>query len=529
MLTALLLAPVLLLQGPSEKQVFDSYLNSIKTAQMSDGSYGGNVVVTADVLTGMALSPRAYRVDDGPFMRDAVEYLLKHQAERTDDWGRDLRIGMALVHVHRDRYLPTAKAIAARHQHSLDDFKSLSITTGTPYGLMEIPQDANLHQIARALADAGIARTYKVKAATATDQDHAAVIAKRRASYERGVDYLLRTRGKSGFWEMMGHPEPGISALAARALLGSERESARKVGMGVVDWLLTMQQEDGSIHGGRVAVYTTSVAIGALVDAGREKDKEAIKRALNFLRMTQTDADEGYSEEDKFYGGIGYGGDLRPDLSNLQFALQALKDAGTDENDDAFQRAVHFLNRSQNLKETNTETFYDQDDPTPIAAGNDGGAVYYPGNSMAGTTTMPDGTVIARSYGSMTYALLKCFTFAGIPPEDPRVAAAIEWISSHWTLEVNPGFDPMKDPRGGFQGLFYYYLSLSQALTAAKVDKIVTVGGVEHDWRTELADKLMSLQAEDGHWINNDAERWYEGNPALCTAYALGAMRELLK
>jgi squalene-hopene/tetraprenyl-beta-curcumene cyclase len=529
MLTALLLAPLLLMQGPSEKEVFDSYLNSIKTAQMSDGSYGGNVVVTADVLTGMALSPRAYRVDDGPFMRDAVEYLLKHQAERTDDWDRDLRIGMALVHVHRDRYLPTAKAIAERHQHKMDDFKSLAITAGTPYGLMEIPQDANLHQIARALADAGINRTYKIKAAPAVGQDQAAVFAKRRASYERGVDYLLQSRGKSGFWEMFGQPEPGISALAARGLLGSERESARKVGMSVVDWLLTLQQEDGSIHGGRVAVYTTSVAIGALVDAGREKDKEAIQRALNFLRITQTDEGEGYSEEDKFYGGIGYGGDLRPDLSNLQFALQALKDAGTDEKDDAFQRAVHFLNRSQNLKETNTETFYDADDPTPITAGTDGGAVYYPGNSMAGTTTMPDGTVIARSYGSMTYALLKCFTFAGIPAEDPRVAAAIEWISSHWTLEVNPGFDPMKDPRGGFQGLYYYYLSVSQALTAAKVDKIITVGGVEHDWRAELADKLMSLQQEDGHWINNDAPRWYEGNPALCTAYALGAMRELLQ
>ena len=62
MLSALLLAPLLLMQGPSEKELFDSYLNNIKTAQLSDGSYGGNVVVTADVLIGMALSPEATAV-----------------------------------------------------------------------------------------------------------------------------------------------------------------------------------------------------------------------------------------------------------------------------------------------------------------------------------------------------------------------------------------------------------------------------------------------------------------------------------
>jgi len=526
MLTALLLAPLLLLQGPSEKDLFDSYLNNIRTSQMSDGSYGGNVVVTADVLIGMALSPRAYRVDDGPFVRDAVTYLLLHKDERTDDWQRDQRLGIALVHVHRDRYLPAARALAERHGHSLADFKTAAAAQGTPYSLMEIPQDASLSEMARALADAGLLRTYNQ--AIVPTPAPAAAFAKRRAAFEKGVDYLLSTRGKSGFWEMFGQPEPGISALAARALLSSDRAAARGVGVSVVDWLLTLQHEDGSIHGGRVAVYTTSVAIGALADAGRAQDVAAIQRAANFLRTTQTDEGEGYSEEDKFYGGIGYGGDLRPDLSNLQYALQALKDAGVSKEDAAFQRAVHFLNRSQNLAETNTETFYDADDPTPIKAGTDGGAVYYPGNSAAGTALMPDGTMIARSYGSMTYALLKCFTFAGVPADDPRVVAATAWISSHWTLEVNPGFDPMQDPRGGFQGLYYYYLSIAQALNAAQVDKVVTVGGIEHDWRAELAAKLISLQHEDGHWINGDAERWWEGNPQLCTGYALGALKELL-
>lgn len=526
MLSLLLLSPLLALQGPSEKELFDSYLNRIRPAQMADGSYGGNVVVTADVLTGMALSPRAYRVDDGPFVRDAVKYLLAEADARTDSWSRDQRIAIALLHVHRDRYLPTVERLLARHKHEIVHLRSAGAAANTPFTLQDLPQDAGLAEIARALADAGLERTYGAKKTSAVAAGPSAV--ELHSAYESGVDYLLSQRGESGFWEVFGQPEPGISALAARALLNSSREDARAEGMQVVDWLLTLQKEDGSIHGGRVAVYTTSVAVGALVDAGREADKEAIGRAVGYLRTVQTDEGEGYSEADKFYGGIGYGGDLRPDLSNLQYALQALHEAEVPEEDDAFQRAVHFLNRSQNRSESNPETYYDQGKETPVRAGNDGGAVYYPGNSPAGTVHMPDGSLVARSYGSMTYALLKCYLFAGVSKEDPRVQAAVAWIGAHWTLEVNPGFDPMVDPRGGFQGLYYYYLSLAQALDAADITLIEAAGGMQHDWRAELGTKLLALQKEDGHWVNEDAPRWWEGNPVLCTAYALGALGPLL-
>lgn len=523
MLSLLLLSPLLAFQGSSEKELFDAYLNRIRPAQMADGSYGGNVVITADILTGMALSPRAYRVDDGPFVRDAVTYLLAEADKRVDDWDRDQRLALALLHVHQDRYLPTVEKLVQRHGHHLEELQTAALAMGTPYTLINLPQDAGLAQTARALADAGILRTYAKSKSTAKPRKPN--IEAVSTSYERGVDYLLSARGESGVWEFFGQPEPGISALAARALFGSQREDAHKVGHEVLDFLLTLQQEDGSIHGGRVAVYTTSVAVGALVDGGRDADVPAIQKAVAYLRTVQTDEGEGYSEADKFYGGIGYGGDLRPDLSNLQYALQALNEADVPAEDEAFQRAIHFLNRSQNRSESNPETYQDQGDPTPVRAGNDGGAVYYPGNSPAGTVHMPDGSLVARSYGSMTYALLKCFLFAGVSKEDPRVVAAVNWIGAHWTLEVNPGFDTMVDPRGGFQGLYYYYLSLAQALDAAEIEVIEAAGGVQHYWRLELSEKLMSTQQEDGHWINQDAPRWWEGNPVLCTAYALGAMR----
>jgi squalene-hopene/tetraprenyl-beta-curcumene cyclase len=246
--------------------------------------------------------------------------------------------------------------------------------------------------------------------------------------------------------------------------------------------------------------------------------------AANYLRAVQADGDEGYSESDKFYGGIGYGGDLRPDLSNLQYALQALKDSGADEDDPAFQRALKFLERSQNLREVNKATYTNGEDDQKVKSGDDGGGVYYPGNSQAGYEPQPDGTVIARSYGSMTYALLKCYAFAGLDSSDPRLAAALKWVERHWSLEVNPGFDSLRDPRASLQGLYYYYLSLAQALQVAGVDQLNTPDGRTHDWRAELQNKLANLQRKDGSWLNEDAPRWWEGNSVLCTAYALDAL-----
>ena len=70
----------------------------------------------------------------------------------------------------------------------------------------------------------------------------------------------------------------------------------------------------------------------------------------------------------------------------------------------------------------------------------------------------------------MTYALLKAYTLAGVDGDDPRVQAAVRWISGHWTVEVNPGADPALGENAPYQGLFYYYTVMAQALAAAGKD-----------------------------------------------------------
>jgi squalene-hopene/tetraprenyl-beta-curcumene cyclase len=231
---------------------------------------------------------------------------------------------------------------------------------------------------------------------------------------------------------------------------------------------------------------------------------DIIKKADKFLRDLQWDEGENLKSSDTAYGGAGYGRNRRPDLSNTQFLIEALKAAGAKEDDPALQKALVFVSRSQNLEsEHNTTEF--------AAKINDGGFFYTPaagGSSQAGAE--PNGGL--RSYGSMTYAGLKSMIYAGLTLKDPRAKAAFEWIRKFYTVKENPGM--------GQLGLYYYYHTFAKALAVMNLDYIEDAKGGKHDWRKELVEEIASKQLANGSWTNS-AERWQEGDPNLVTAYAL--------
>ena len=248
-----------------------------------------------------------------------------------------------------------------------------------------------------------------------------------------------------------------------------------------------------------------ALAIIAFKEAnGNHHYDELLAAAEKFVKKEQWDEDEGKSEDNVFYGGAGYGGASRPDLSNTGFLLDALHELGRGDDDPAIQKALIFVSRSQNLKSKyNTEPFADKV--------NDGGFIYSPvegGQSPAGKTD--DGGL--RSYGSMTYAGFKSMIYAGVKKDDPRVKAAHEWIQKHYTLDENPGM--------GAAGLYYYYHTFAKALDAIGDDTFVDGEGKSHNWRAELADKYIATQKPDGSWVN-DNKRWMETDPNLVTAYGL--------
>jgi squalene-hopene/tetraprenyl-beta-curcumene cyclase len=192
--------------------------------------------------------------------------------------------------------------------------------------------------------------------------------------------------------------------------------------------------------------------------------------------------------------------------------------------DASVQRALAFVQRCQNRKADGAAAWDE-------AGSGDGGFVYTVANGgesfaseVAGEgrygEKMPPGTRALRSYGSMTYAGYKSLLFAGLAKNDPRVLAALEWITSHYTMNENPGL--------GQQGLFYYRLAMARALLAGGMDSIKDSAGAAHDWRCELINALVASQQADGSWVNPQ-DRWMEGQPDLVTAYALLAIEEAIK
>jgi squalene-hopene/tetraprenyl-beta-curcumene cyclase len=244
----------------------------------------------------------------------------------------------------------------------------------------------------------------------------------------------------------------------------------------------------------------------ALQAAGRDdRYKKVVGDAAAFLKKLQFDEAENESPKDDFYGGAGYDSKSRPDLSNTQFFLDALRTAGVGKDDPAVKKAIVFVSRCQNLKgETNDQ---------PWAGKYDDGSFIY--SAAAGGQSKADDTNPV-GYGSMTYAGVKSLIYCGVSKDDPRIKKAVEWIQKNYTLEKNPG---MPEQRGGW-GLYYNYHSMAKCFDALGVDEVVTSDGVKHDWRAELTAELAKRQKPDGSWIN-EADRWMEGDPNVVTGYAL--------
>jgi squalene-hopene/tetraprenyl-beta-curcumene cyclase len=333
---------------------------------------------------------------------------------------------------------------------------------------------------------------------------------------DKAVGFVKSTQKADGSW---GTPPQGmgVSGVIVTGLLqvgvAADDEPAAK-GLKYIESLVNPQA--GHIAGPdpRVGLqnYVTSVNLMALTTAKRDAQyRGVIGNAAQFLRKLQWDDSEGKDEKSDFYGGAGYDSKSRPDLSNTQFFLDALKASGAGRDDPAIRKAMVFVSRCQNLKSEFNEQAW-------AGAINDGSFIY----SAAGggsTKTSDDANAPLTGYGSMTYAGIKSMIYAGIRKDDPRFQAAIGWIRKNYTLDANPGMPPKLAGRG----LYYYYHTFAKTMDLLGEDVFVDAAGVKHDWRADLRAALAKRQRADGSWIN-DTDRWMEGDPNLVTGYALMAL-----
>jgi squalene-hopene/tetraprenyl-beta-curcumene cyclase len=315
---------------------------------------------------------------------------------------------------------------------------------------------------------------------------------------DEGLSYLRDTQSPDGSWS----GSVGATAIALRAFLESHRAYDESDGAFItrpVQFILSHVRDDGSISESvQNNNYNTAAAIVALKATGNPAYDEIIANAQKFLLGLQITEEEGYDPEHRYYGGIGYGGDERPDLSNQYMAMEALRTTAVDPDDPVWERALIFINRSQNRSESNDQEW----------ASNDGGFTYMPGYSPHGDT---------GSYGGMTHAGLIALIYAGVDRNDPRVRAARDWVAANYTLDDNPG------ALNG-DGLFYYYEAFAKSMAAFGEDEIADADGNVHNWRNDIAAKLLELRDSDGSWINERSGRWWEDNRDLCTARAVIAL-----
>lgn len=328
------------------------------------------------------------------------------------------------------------------------------------------------------------------------------------STVSRAIQFLAAGQADDG--SLSAHVGIGPTALAALGLLRSGRTAADPRVAQALEYLEEYTQESGGIYapGSRISIYETCIALVCFQEANRDgRYDRAIQEAEKFIRGGQWEESKGKDPSDPMYGGAGYGGKSRPDLSNTAFFVEALKSCGAGADDPAIQRALIFVSRCQNLEgEHNT---------TPFAAKVNDGGFYYTCvlEQQSEERQTPDGGL--RSYGSMSYSGLKSMIYAGLTRDDPRVKAAVAWIRKHYDVTTNPGM--------GDAGLYYYYHTFAKALDALGIDQIEDAQGIQHDWRRDLTQELARRQEKNGSWVNANT-RWMEGDPHLATAFALLAL-----
>lgn len=306
----------------------------------------------------------------------------------------------------------------------------------------------------------------------------------------------------------------GITSLAVAAAIRSDVSLDDPLVARGLAYLESKIQTDGGIYASdRLRNYETCVAIMALAEAnqaaGDGRYDTALKNAGRFIRGLQIGEGDGRDSSDPHFGGVGYGGRERPDLSNTAFMLEALRALDAPQSDPAIQRALLFVSRCQNLDaEWNDTAFASKVD--------DGGFYYVVPTEDVDPSTSDRYTANGglRSYGSMSYAGFKSLVYAGLSKDDPRAKAALAWIANNYAVDRNPG--------QGLAGLFYYHHTFGSALDASGLSEIATPEGA-HNWRSDLVSHLASTQRQDGSW-RNDNQQWFEGDPNLCTAFALLAL-----
>src|SRR5262245_5921096 len=182
---------------------------------------------------------------------------------------------------------------------------------------------------------------------TAADPASAPTPEELKVVLDKAYDALKAKQNEDGsFAPKLGGP--GVTALTVAALAKAGRGPDDPVMAKALKYLEKSIKTDGGVYDQRLANYTTCLAIMAFQEVNKDgRYDKVIANATKFLKSLQSL--DGANPKDATFGGTGYDGKGRPDLSNSHFFIEAILAGGTSREDASVKAAIAFVSRCQNL------------------------------------------------------------------------------------------------------------------------------------------------------------------------------------
>ena len=314
---------------------------------------------------------------------------------------------------------------------------------------------------------------------------------------KRGADWLVAHQDANGAFLPVARRDVcpvALTAMALSALCGVDAAPDEAApGLQAVQFLLQYQQADGGIYRPEqgLPVYTSGVAAQALRAFHDRHETHLVAKALPPVELYVYRQGVPESLVD---AGQGTGTASDRSAETAHELLQAQENISSDQ-----RRALEFIARC-------------------------GSAI--PARRPV-RTRIPGWSPPGASLGPFTYEDLLPFIYRPVKPEHQIAMRALEAVKSYYALEQNPDLTKRYGQAGfqpGSQGLYYYYLLLAKCLSVYEVPVVRLNDGQSRDWVRELKGTLLSLQHDEGYWVNEDGH-WWEDEPTLVTSYALLALR----
>ena len=334
---------------------------------------------------------------------------------------------------------------------------------------------------------------------------------------DKALAYLKSTQAADGSWSRDN--SPGVTGVVLTGLLRTGRSTARRrdAGESAQVHRELINPKAGHIAGkdpkAQLQNYVTSVNVMALPAANRpDKYKAVIGDAAKFLKKLQWDEGEGKTPDDDFYGGAGYDSKSRPDLSNTQFFLDALKAAGVPQDDPAYKKALIVRQPLPEPQERVQRPAVGRQDQRRQLHLHRGRRRRRPRRDDP-----PTAPARLRQHDLRRHQEHDLLRRVEGRPADEEGARLDARRTTRWTPT------PACRRHSRSAACTTTTTRWPSAWTCWAWTSSPTPTGVKHDWRADITAALAKRQQPDGSWVN-ETDRWMEGDPNLVTGYALMAL-----